>query len=115
MIGAFDWLIDEPPRIRNTGSEPGWLSADDTRTPPTRPFRASPMELTRGRRASFSPVHLRNCGRDRAARLRAVADHHHVVHHQRILFEHNVDHRAGTYGHLLFLVAYEAEFDSLYV
>ena len=54
MIGAFDWLIDEPPRIRNTGSEPGWLSADDTRTPPTRPFRASPMELT-GAPTSFSP------------------------------------------------------------
>ena len=59
----------------------------------------------------FLAVHLRNCGRDRAARLRAVADHHHVVHHQRILFEHNVDRRAGAYGHLLFLVAYEAEFE----
>ena len=46
MIGALDWLIDEPPRIRNTGSLPGWLLAVETRTPGTLPFSASPIELT---------------------------------------------------------------------
>lgn len=109
MIGALDWLIDEPPRIRNTGSLPGWLLAVETRTPGTLPFRASPIELDRNA-FQIGAAHLRDGAGQRAARLGAVTDDHHVVQHVVVLGEPHVDLRPVADRDLLRLITQIIEY-----
>jgi hypothetical protein len=45
-IGSLELLIDEPPRIRNFGAEPGVASVVATCKPAIRPFMPSPTRFT---------------------------------------------------------------------